>query len=100
MDLTLDRADRGRVTFDSKAGRCEVELSELTAAEPRKTFDFGGLDMRVTVERYPERLTETTLSLEQTVRPPAGATTPYFVKVTQADGQMAWASPVYLRRGD
>jgi hypothetical protein len=33
-----------------------------------------------------------------TVEPPAGKTTPYFVKVTQCDGQMAWASPVYLRR--
>ena len=98
MDLLLDQADLGRVTFDSKAGRCEVELQELTDASPRKTFDFGGLDMSVTIERYPMEPTETTLKLQTTIEPPAGTTTPYFVKVTQCDGQMAWSSPIYFKR--
>ena len=98
IDFFLDRADRGRVTFDSKAGRCEVDLADLTDANPRTTFPFGGLDMQVVVERYPENPTETSIALEYAISPPADQTTPYFVKMTQADGQMAWASPVYLRR--
>jgi hypothetical protein len=98
IDFRLDRADRGSITFDSKAGRCAMNLSELTDENPRKSVDFGGLDMQVTIERYPERPAETTISLEHTVHAPPGKTTPYFVKVTQTDGQMAWASPIYLRR--
>jgi hypothetical protein len=101
IDLELDRvaADVGAIAFDSQAGRCVVSFSDLTDEQPRKAFDFGGLDMSVTIERYPAELSETKLKLEHTVHPPAdGKTTPYFVKVTQSDGQMAWASPIYLRR--
>lgn len=98
IDLFLTDASRGTVIFDSKAGRCEVELTELSDEQPRKTFDFGGLDMSVTIERYPEQPTETSIQLEHKIHPPAGKTTPYFVKVTQVDGQMAWASPIYLQR--
>jgi hypothetical protein len=70
----------------------------LTDESPRKTFDFGGLDMSVTIERYPENPTETSIAMQRTVEPVVGKTTPYFVKITQTDGQMAWASPIYLRR--
>ena len=96
--LTLADAMSGEIAFDSKAGKCDVNLSELTDDLPRKTFDFGGLDMSVTIERYPENPIETKLELDFDTRPPAGKTTPYFVKATQVDGQMAWASPIYLRR--
>jgi hypothetical protein len=95
--LMLDQAARGTIEFDSKAGRCEMALPELTQDEPRKTFPFGGLDMSVTIERYPENPTETKLSMQRQVTPPVESLTPYFVKVTQTDGQMAWASPIYLR---
>jgi hypothetical protein len=93
IDLVLDSADRGLVRFESKVGNCEVELADLT----RKQFDFGGMDIAVTFERYPENPSETRAVLETDVIPPAGKTTPYFVKVTQCDGQMAWSSPIYLR---
>jgi hypothetical protein len=99
IDLLLDNASTGVVALESKAGMCAVDLRELTNASPRKLFTFDGLDVSATIERYPEQPTERTVSLDTIVRPPAGKTTPYFVKVTQCDGQMAWASPVYLRRG-
>jgi hypothetical protein len=98
VDLLLSDARRGRIEFDSAAGKCAVDLSELTDDAPRKTFDFGGLDMRVTIERYPERLVDRQAELRADVHPPAGRTTPYFMKVTQEDGHMAWASPIYLQR--
>jgi hypothetical protein len=97
IDLVLDRADRGKVTFDSKAGRFEIELAELTAQSPRKVFEFGGLGIQAAVERYPENPVDTVGRLEAVVDAPKGKTTPYFVKVTQCDGQMAWSSPIYLR---
>ena len=98
IDFFLDRADRGDATFDSKAGRCDISLAELTDANPRKIFPFGGLDMQVHIERYPENPTQTTISLAHTISAPVTQITPYFVKIIQTDGQMAWASPIYLRR--
>ena len=98
IDFFLDRADDGVVTFDSKAGRCQVDLAELAAANPRKIFPFGGLDMQVVIERYPENPAETAISFQHTISPPANQTTPYFVKIIQTDGQMAWASPIYFKR--
>jgi hypothetical protein len=98
VDLILDRPTPGTIHFHSKAGTCEISLADLTNQTPRKVFDFGGLDMQVQIERYPETLVETEAKLEATVTPPAGKTTPYFVKVTQSDGHMAWSSPIYLKR--
>jgi hypothetical protein len=97
VDLVLDRADRGAIRFESKAGNCQIELAELTDDQPKRIFDFGGLDMAVRIERYPESLTEQIAVLETAVSARAGNPTPYFVKVTQCDGQMAWSSPIYLR---
>ncbi len=98
VDLVLDRADRGTIRFESKAGNCQVELAELTGEQPRRSFDFGGLDMAVQIERYPESVTDQTAVLETTVSAQTDKPTPYFVKVTQCDGQMAWSSPIYLRQ--
>ncbi len=97
IDLHLDDSTRGAIQFHSKAGQCEVDLREFSDESPRKSFDFGGLDMQVTIERYPEEPVEAFLELKHTVHPPAGELTPYFVKVTQVDGQMAWSSPIYLK---
>ena len=51
------------------------------------------------VERYPEQVALAPAELRTTITPPPGKTTPSFIKVTQTDGQMAWSSPIYLRRG-
>ena len=56
------------------------------------------MDMRVTIQRYPEQVVEKELSLSTELSLPAGQRTPYLVKVTQVDGQMAWSSPVYVTR--
>jgi hypothetical protein len=96
LNLDLAQAQRGRLFFDSKAGQCQVDLSQL---EAKQTFDFGGVDMQVCVERYPEpdALTAVQLHLETTVTAEAGQTIPYFVKAVQSDGHIAWASPIYVR---
>jgi hypothetical protein len=98
VDLVLDQAERGRIEFESKAGKFAVELGELTDQRPKKVVSFGGLGIEAAVERYPENPTETVMGLEAVVSAEVGKITPFFVKVTQTDGQMAWASPIYLRR--
>ncbi len=94
IDLTLDRAGRGTIHFESQVGSCQIDLTELGADKAR--FDFGGLDIGVCVERYPTTLTDVTSALTTALEPPKGQTTPYFVKVVQADGHMAWSSPIYV----
>ncbi|MEX1020947.1 MAG: DUF3604 domain-containing protein [Litorilinea sp.] len=96
LDLWLDAPSAGRLIFTSTAGTAEFDLTELARVGAGKTVDFGGLDMALTVQRYPESVTDLRLELTQTVRPPADTRTPYWVKAVQVDGQMAWASPIYV----
>ena len=92
MDLTLDTATIGTLYFESEAGNVSVNLNELTS---RQEFDFGGVDMKVIIERYPTSVEELETELMLSLKPPKASRSAYFVKVTQVDGQMAWASPVW-----
>jgi hypothetical protein len=98
IDVIVDLPGQGRLTFDSKAGKCDVPLADLTNEAPRKTYPFGGLDMEVTIQRYPEHVAETRAAIRIDIVPPNTGKTPYFVKVTQVDGHMAWSSPIYVTR--
>jgi hypothetical protein len=95
IDLWLDQTDHGRIAFDSPVGRCQVAFEELA---PERSWNFGGMDVQLNIERYPERVTETHLRLSTGLSPPRGRAVPYLVKVMQVDGQMAWSSPVYVSR--
>jgi len=95
IDLWLDQTERGRIVFDSPVGQCQAAFEELT---PERTWSFGGMDMQVTIQRYPEQVAERELSLSIALSPPADQRSPYLVKVVQTDGHMAWSSPVYVTR--
>ncbi len=95
IDLWLDQSERGRIVFESPVGRCQAVLEEL-AMEQR--WSFGGMDMQATIQRFPEQVTGTELSLSAALSPPVGRPTPYLAKATQVDGHMAWSSPVYVTR--
>jgi hypothetical protein len=94
LDLWLDRASQGRLSFESPAGCCRVDLETLDGPA---TSDLGGLEMRICVERYPEQMANQTLSLHRQIQPPQDCLTPYMVKVVQSDGHMAWSSPIYVQ---
>jgi hypothetical protein len=96
IDLWLDRADGGHLTFVSGVGTCAVDLAELQSVGSWQEFDFGGLDMVVRVERYTEAVDDYTLRLTSAIAPPSSQRTPYFVKATQIDGHAAWSSPIYI----
>jgi hypothetical protein len=97
IDLILQKPHQGTLTFENPPGRYAVALNQLTGESPH-IFDCGGLDLQVRIERYPRTLTELSLELSVDIPPPPGEqTSPYFVKVVQEDGHMAWSSPIYLR---
>ncbi len=95
IDLKLDQAQKGTLSFQSEAGSCAVDLPKLGREKQR--FEMGGLDMEVVVERYPEELTVFAADLETEIETSAAGTTPYLVKAVQEDGHVAWSSPIYVR---
>jgi hypothetical protein len=97
VDLWLDQPDRGTLFFESPLGSCAVALDQLRGAASRQVVDFGGLELGVCVQRYPERLVDVSAELDCEVRPPEERLTPYLVKAVQSDGHMAWSSPIYIR---
>ncbi len=98
IDLILDQTRQGTISFKSQVGTCQINLAELDDHGGQQCFDFGGLNIEVCFERYPLELTDYELILSSEVEPPANQITPYFVKVVQSDGHMAWASPIYVTR--
>jgi hypothetical protein len=58
--------------------------------------DAGGVGQRVVVERDPGQSQPRAAAFTyRDERPPAGRH-PYFVRVTQQDGHVAWSSPIYV----
>ena len=96
IDLWLDQAARGTIRFTSPQGEHQIDLETLTATQPGNEIDLGRLDIHLSIARYPETLTESTAALSLDLEPPASPMTPYFVKVIQEDGHMAWSSPIYV----
>jgi len=94
IDLVVADKTAGRIEFASAPGTCSVDIKDL-GRDPH-TFDFGGLGLKVALQRYPEMIQTMDLSLECTIAPESGKTLPVFVKAVQEDGHMAWCSPVYV----
>ncbi|HIJ56105.1 MAG TPA: DUF3604 domain-containing protein, partial [Deltaproteobacteria bacterium] len=95
IDLYLEKNGKGVLSFDSLMGRCETNIAEL--GDQPVIYEFGGLGLNVTIQRYPETTEETTLSLEYQAATGPGRAGPYFVKAIQEDGHMAWSSPIFIR---
>jgi hypothetical protein len=94
VDLWLDQAKRGSIKIETNIVSGEVELSRL--AGDRVTFEGGGLDRKVSVYRLPETDWSRRAKLNHTVSFSKKADIPVYVRVTQADGNQAWSSPIYL----
>jgi hypothetical protein len=71
-----------------------VDLASL--ADQTIAFDGGGLGRQLSVYRLPESDWGHSLKVEHTVQFPGGADLPVYLRVTQADGNQAWTSSIYL----
>jgi hypothetical protein len=94
IDLLLSSADKGVVSFSSPIGNAQVDLYDL-GPEPNFSL-FGGVDLHVVIQRYPERIDSDFLAMNHVLSPPKNTTTPYMIKAVQEDGQMAWSSPIFI----
>jgi len=95
IDIRLNNTQEGYLKFVSLIGSCEVKINEL--ADKKQVFEFGGLGLRVEIEKYPEKNENFQLILKKTIVPEKSETIPYLIKVKQEDGHMAWSSPIYIQ---
>ena len=94
IDLWLDEAHRGTLQIETNVVSGTVDLAAL--ADDTVAFDGGGLGRRLSVYRLPEADWSRRVALDHTVTFAGGADLPVYIRVTQADGNQAWTSPIYL----
>jgi len=64
-------------------------------ADGPKVVEFGSLERRVIVELSPE-CTRRDIELKFRDTQPSPGINPYWLRVIQTDGEIAWTSPVYV----
>jgi hypothetical protein len=94
IDLWLEDARRGTLKIETNIVTGAVDLASL--GDDAKAFDGGGLGRRLSVYRLPEADWNRRVALEHKVSHGGGADLPVYIRVTQADGNQAWTSPIYL----
>jgi len=94
LDLWLEEAGAGTLQIETNLVSGTIDLATL--AEVPVAFDAGGLGRRVSVYRLPEAECARRVMVEHTVMFPGGPDLPVYIRVTQADGNQAWTSPIYL----
>lgn len=97
IDLWLANGAGGTLAFETKPVSGRVDLSSL-GVEP-VTFEAGGLERAVRVQRLPEVMQERRMTLTRRVKVRKGGDTRLYVRVQQEDGHRMWSSPIYLFKG-
>jgi hypothetical protein len=94
IDIWLDEEDRGTLNIETNIVSGSVQLAAL--ADHTTMLDGGGLGRQLSIYRLPEGDFGRHLTLEHTVVFSGGPDLPVYLRVTQADGNQAWSSPIYL----
>jgi len=94
IDLWLDEARAGSLNVQTNVVSGVVELAKL--ADQTIAFDGGGLGRQLSVYRLPENDWDRSTTFQQEVRFSGAKDLPIWYRVTQADGNQAWTSPIYL----
>jgi hypothetical protein len=94
IDLWLDDARSGTLKIETNVVSGEVSLASLT--DNTITLDGGGLGRKLSIHRLPEDDWSRAVSLDHAVTFSGDRDLPVYVRVTQADGNQAWSSPIYL----
>ncbi|MGB9364669.1 MAG: DUF3604 domain-containing protein [Xanthobacteraceae bacterium] len=94
IDLWLDEARAGSLSVETNVVSGMVDLASL--ADQTIAFDGGGLGRQLSVYRLPENDWDRWTTLQHEVWFRSAADLPIWFRVTQADGNQAWTSPIYL----
>jgi len=92
--LELERPHAGIIDLQTAQGNVQVSVAELAPAPLRR--DFGGLEKRIEISRLPDANPHTAITTETPLTNLHPGDNPVYVRVTQENGHIAWASPVYV----
>jgi hypothetical protein len=88
--------ENSAVVFETHDSSFKFKLSDVPGAGEEIIISAGGLDAKVVLQRYPETLKTYTLPINFNISPQTEEI-PWYLKVVQSDGHMAWASPFFVR---
>jgi hypothetical protein len=94
VDLWLDQAQTGMLKIETNVVSGDIDLATL--ADNVVAYDGAGLGRRLSVYRLPDADWSRRVALEHSVAHGGSADLPVYIRVTQADGNQAWTSPIYL----
>jgi hypothetical protein len=61
-------------------------------------FAAGGLERAVKLQRLPETMTESRMTLRRRIKVRPTGDTRLYIRVQQEDGHRMWSSPIYVFR--
>lgn len=97
IDIEVDYNERSLLIFNSNNVNFSVNIDSLKRG--RKEYEAGGvnqyveIDMKAKCEKQDHKITFID-------KAPIVGSNKYWVKVIQADGHMAWSSPIYVNYSD
>jgi hypothetical protein len=95
IDLWLE-GTAGTLAFKTAPVSGELQIGDL-GVEPR-TFEAGGLQRAIRLQRLPDTMTEHRLRLRRKIALQPNGDTRLYIRVQQEDGHRIWTSPIYLFR--
>lgn len=94
VELEIDGADTATIAVDTTLATFRFAAADLVNGP--QVRDCGGADLRFVARLAPPTPGPPVARLEWTDPSPQGGRHAYWVRVTQADGEMAWSSPLYV----
>ncbi|MHA1912004.1 MAG: DUF3604 domain-containing protein [Candidatus Kariarchaeaceae archaeon] len=91
--LYLETSNETTVSFITEPAEFSFKLSELN--EPI-IVEAGRLEQKVTVSKIPSEKYPTEVNFEYKDLSVKSGITPYYVKLTQSNGEKAWSSPIFV----
>jgi hypothetical protein len=85
-------------TLDIRTGLGDTSADLDSMGLDAHVMNAGGLERKLTVQRFPDGALPRTFSLESEVDIAASGDTPIWICVTFEDGNQAWTSPIYFHR--
>ena len=93
----LEDAHAGTLLIETPQGKVAAAVGDI-GLKPR-TFDFGGLDRRLTLFRLPDENSCRSMVFEHAIALAPGRDNPLYVSVVTEDGHQAWSSPIRAEAG-
>ena len=95
--LTLDAPDDACISVKTKPVEFSFQLKDL---DESLVIDAGKLEQKVIVSRISDKDCPKEASFKFTDKEVKPGLNPYYVRVTQCDGEKAWSSPIFLNYKD